>query len=138
MIDEKQGEEVEEKIKQESDTRAAKIEILYGADNIVKRTIGDFHTITQRFDNCTDYTGPSVFYNTPIWKQSELYEQLQIHDKMQKEFINIAAHELVLLYNQYLDYLKLFYIIQKMQNKQNCYKLLAEMQKDFIGLLKIY
>src|SRR5919199_1067696 len=29
-----------------------------------------------------------------LWKQSELYEQLKIHDKMQREFINIAAHEL--------------------------------------------
>jgi two-component system, OmpR family, sensor histidine kinase VicK len=36
-----------------------------------------------------------------LWKQTELYEQLaaaneqlQVHDKMQKEFINIAAHEL--------------------------------------------
>ena len=29
-----------------------------------------------------------------LWVQSELYEQLKIHDKMQKEFINIAAHEL--------------------------------------------
>jgi two-component system sensor histidine kinase VicK len=29
-----------------------------------------------------------------IWKQTELYEQLEIHDKMQRDFINIAAHEL--------------------------------------------
>jgi signal transduction histidine kinase len=29
-----------------------------------------------------------------FWKQTELYEQLKVHDKMQKEFINIAAHEL--------------------------------------------
>jgi len=29
-----------------------------------------------------------------LWKQNELYEQLKIHDKMQIEFINIAAHEL--------------------------------------------
>ncbi|HJT49970.1 MAG TPA: ATP-binding protein [Nitrososphaeraceae archaeon] len=29
-----------------------------------------------------------------LWKQSELYEQLKIHDRMQKEFIDIAAHEL--------------------------------------------
>ncbi|HEY6166095.1 MAG TPA: HAMP domain-containing sensor histidine kinase, partial [Nitrososphaeraceae archaeon] len=29
-----------------------------------------------------------------LWKQSELYEQLKAHDKMQEEFINIAAHEL--------------------------------------------
>jgi two-component system, OmpR family, sensor histidine kinase VicK len=29
-----------------------------------------------------------------LWKQRELYEKLAVHDKMQKEFINIAAHEL--------------------------------------------
>ena len=34
----------------------------------------------------------AIFEN--LWKQSELYEQLKIHNKMQKEFIDIAAHEL--------------------------------------------
>jgi signal transduction histidine kinase len=34
----------------------------------------------------------AIFDN--LWKQTELYEQLKAHDKMQKEFINIAAHEL--------------------------------------------
>jgi signal transduction histidine kinase len=34
----------------------------------------------------------AIFEN--LWKQSELYKQLKVHDKMQKEFINIAAHEL--------------------------------------------
>jgi signal transduction histidine kinase len=29
-----------------------------------------------------------------FWKQVELYEQLKAHDKMQKEFINIASHEM--------------------------------------------
>jgi two-component system, OmpR family, sensor histidine kinase VicK len=29
-----------------------------------------------------------------LWRQSELYEKLEAHDRMQKEFINIAAHEL--------------------------------------------
>jgi signal transduction histidine kinase len=29
-----------------------------------------------------------------LWSQTELYEQLRVHDKMQKEFINVAAHEL--------------------------------------------
>ena len=29
-----------------------------------------------------------------LWKQHELYEQLKMHDKMQKEFIDVAAHEL--------------------------------------------
>ena len=41
----------------------------------------------------------AIFEN--LWRQTELYEQLKeaheqlkIHDKMQKEFINVAAHEL--------------------------------------------
>jgi two-component system, OmpR family, sensor histidine kinase VicK len=29
-----------------------------------------------------------------LWKQAELYEELKSNEKMQKEFINIAAHEL--------------------------------------------
>jgi two-component system, OmpR family, sensor histidine kinase VicK len=29
-----------------------------------------------------------------LWKQALLYEQLEVHDKIQKEFIDIAAHEL--------------------------------------------
>jgi two-component system, OmpR family, sensor histidine kinase VicK len=29
-----------------------------------------------------------------LWKQTEMYQQLKVHDKMQKEFIDIAAHEL--------------------------------------------
>ena len=29
-----------------------------------------------------------------LWKQGELYEQLKTYSAMQKEFINIAAHEL--------------------------------------------
>ena len=34
----------------------------------------------------------SIFEN--FWNQLELYEKLKEHDKMQEEFINIAAHEL--------------------------------------------
>jgi two-component system, OmpR family, sensor histidine kinase VicK len=29
-----------------------------------------------------------------LWKQAELVEQLEAHDKMQREFINIASHEM--------------------------------------------
>jgi signal transduction histidine kinase len=29
-----------------------------------------------------------------LWKQAELVNQLQVHDKMQKEFISIASHEM--------------------------------------------
>jgi len=34
----------------------------------------------------------SIFEN--FWNQLELYEKLKEHDKLQQEFINIAAHEL--------------------------------------------
>lgn len=29
-----------------------------------------------------------------LWLQTELYERIKLHDNMQKEFINVAAHEL--------------------------------------------
>src|SRR6478672_6803283 len=60
-------EEKKEEIKTKEDVE--RTEILYGSDKIVKRTIDDFHKIKERFDNCTDSTGPSVFFNTPIWKE---------------------------------------------------------------------
>jgi signal transduction histidine kinase len=55
-----------------------------------------------------------------LWKQNELYEQLKIHDKMQEEFINIAAHELRTPIQPIfgLTYI-VFYPIQKIQSKQN-------------------
>jgi two-component system, OmpR family, sensor histidine kinase VicK len=70
---EKQAEQVREQ-KEENKEKAKveyteKTEILYGTDNIVKRAIGGFHTIKERLDNCTDSTGPSVFFNTPVWKE---------------------------------------------------------------------
>jgi two-component system sensor histidine kinase VicK len=35
----------------------------------------------------------SVIFES-LWKQTRLYEQLKAHDKLQNDFINIAAHEL--------------------------------------------
>jgi signal transduction histidine kinase len=54
----------------------------------------------------TEAVGSAIFSNSKstvlsyvtmfdsLWRQSELYEKLEAHDRMQKEFINIAAHEL--------------------------------------------
>jgi two-component system sensor histidine kinase VicK len=45
-----------------------KIEVLYGAENIVNRTLQDLVNVKKTFDNCTDYTGPSVFLAyQPMW-----------------------------------------------------------------------
>ena len=45
-----------------------KIEVLYGAENIVNRTLQDLVNVKKTFDNFTDYTGPSVFLAyQPMW-----------------------------------------------------------------------
>ena len=59
--------EKEEKIKSETDIK--RTEILYGSENIVKKPINDFHKIKEKFDNCTDSTGPSVFINASLWAE---------------------------------------------------------------------
>jgi two-component system, OmpR family, sensor histidine kinase VicK len=55
-------------------------------------------------DNSYDASGLTAYSNSKpialsyasifesLWKQSELYNQLKIHSKMQKKFINLAAH----------------------------------------------
>ena len=55
--------------KTRAETNSEKTEILYNIDEIVKRTINDFGKIKERFDNCTDSTGHSVFFNTPVWNE---------------------------------------------------------------------
>lgn len=51
---------------------------------------GGLSTYSNSKSIVSSYT--SIFES--LWKQTELYEQLKVHDKMQKEFINVAAHEL--------------------------------------------
>ena len=57
-------------------------------------------------DNFIDAIGLSTYSNSKagvtsyiamfenLWSQTELMSQLKVHDRMQKEFINVAAHEL--------------------------------------------
>ncbi|MPZ07455.1 MAG: hypothetical protein GEU26_13750 [Nitrososphaeraceae archaeon] len=44
-----------------------KTEILYGQENIVKHFLLDLKYAKERFDSCTDFTGPSLFVDSPIW-----------------------------------------------------------------------
>ncbi|MDQ6862277.1 MAG: hypothetical protein M3044_00490 [Thermoproteota archaeon] len=45
-----------------------KIEVLYGAENIVNRTLQDLVNLKASFDNCADHTDPSVFLAyQPMW-----------------------------------------------------------------------
>jgi signal transduction histidine kinase len=56
-----------------------------------------------------------------LWRQSELYEKLEAHDKMQKEFINIAAHELRTPTQAILGYSEL--LLQNDSGEQAAYML---------------
>jgi two-component system, OmpR family, sensor histidine kinase VicK len=46
------------------------------------------------FSNSTPTVLSYVTMFDSLWGQSELHEKLEAHDRMQREFINIAAHEL--------------------------------------------
>jgi signal transduction histidine kinase len=41
-------------------------EIIHGQDNILSRTIDEFNKIKGKFDNCTDTSGPIIFFKSPI------------------------------------------------------------------------
>jgi signal transduction histidine kinase len=67
-----------------------------------------------------------------LWKQTELYEKLKSHEKMQKEFINIAAHELRTPIVPILNLSELLYSNAKGQQRQ----LQEEQeQKEMLGII---
>jgi hypothetical protein len=65
-----------------------------------------FEKVDDSKDNLIEALGLSTYSNSKptvmsyisifesLWKQVQLYEQLEAHDKMQREFINIASHEM--------------------------------------------
>jgi two-component system, OmpR family, sensor histidine kinase VicK len=53
-----------------------------------------------------------------LWGQSEMYEQIKIHDKMQKEFINVAAHELKTPIQPILGLIEL--LRSRTENREEC------------------
>ncbi len=47
-------------------------------------------TYTESRSLAASYT--AIFEN--IWKQTEMYDKLKLHEKLQSDFVNVAAHEL--------------------------------------------
>src|SRR5215213_677988 len=66
-----------------------------------------------------------------LWKQTELYEKLKGNEKMQKEFINIAAHELRTPIVPILNLSELLY--SNAEGKQ--LQLEEEQQKEMLGII---
>jgi two-component system, OmpR family, sensor histidine kinase VicK len=93
-------------IEQMSETKAT-ILVVDRKDSLVMEVRDDLKTTFVEAIGLSTYSNSkagvlsyvAIFDN--LWKQTELYqkvveanEQLKVHDKMQKEFVNIAAHEL--------------------------------------------
>ena len=72
----------------------------------------------------------SIFEN--FWNQAELYEQLKGHDKMQKDFINIASHELKTPVQSILGYSELL-----MEHPDNFLKLAEGVRRNALRLEKL-
>src|SRR5215217_586804 len=66
-----------------------------------------------------------------LWKQTELYEKLKSHEKMQKDFINIAAHELRTPIVPILNLSELLYSNAKGQQRQ----VQEEQQKEMLEII---
>jgi signal transduction histidine kinase len=67
-----------------------------------------------------------------LWNEAKLYEQLKIHDKMQKEFINIASHEMKTPTQAILGYCDL---VQKHPEKRE--EMLNAISRNAIRLQKL-
>ena len=67
-----------------------------------------------------------------LWNEAKLYEKLKIHDKMQKEFINIASHEMKTPTQAILGYSDL---VQKHPEKRE--EMLNAISRNAISLQKL-
>ena len=65
------------------------VELKDDAKNTVTEAIG---LVTYSNSKSTVLSYYSIFQS--LWKQTELYEQVKLNERMYKEFINTAAHEL--------------------------------------------
>jgi two-component system, OmpR family, sensor histidine kinase VicK len=65
------------------------VELKDDTQNIIQQAIG-----LSSYSNSKSTVLSYVSIFETLWKQTEMYEHLKVHDRMQKEFINIAAHEL--------------------------------------------
>jgi signal transduction histidine kinase len=66
-----------------------------------------------------------------LWKQTELYEKLKSNEKMQKEFINVAAHELRTPIVPILNLSELLYSSAKGEQRQ----VQEEQQKEMLEII---
>jgi len=91
--------------------RNEKIEILHGTENIIDRTLRDLVNVRQTFDNCTDYTGPSVFLAyQPVWDACIALKQkgirLRFITEITRDNINYCKEVMKVFELRHLDGIK--------------------------------
>ncbi|HYZ50255.1 MAG TPA: HAMP domain-containing sensor histidine kinase, partial [Nitrososphaeraceae archaeon] len=65
------------------------VELKDDTENSISRAIG-----LSSYSNSRSTVLSYVSIFEALWKQTEMYQQLKVQDRMQQDFINIAAHEL--------------------------------------------
>jgi signal transduction histidine kinase len=80
--------------------------VIEKADDSKENFIDAIGSATYSSSRPTVLSYISIFQS--LWKESILYEKLKVHDKMQKEFINIASHEMKTPVQAILGYVELF------------------------------
>ena len=65
------------------------VELKDDTENSINRAIG-----LSSYSNSQSTVLSYVSIFEALWKQTEMYQQLKLQDRMQQDFINIAAHEL--------------------------------------------
>ena len=111
-VDEEIQEKIQNKIKMKKGFEIRKIKTALPTEARSKILIVDKmeYLMVELKDNSketfVEAVGSAIFSNSKptvlsyvtmfdsLWRQTELYERLEAHDRMQREFINIAAHEL--------------------------------------------
>ena len=96
---------------EDTSDRNEKIEVLHGAENIIDRTLRDLVDVKQTFDNCTDYTGPSVFLAyQPVWDACIALKQkgirLRFITEITKDNINYCKEVMKVFELRHLDGVK--------------------------------
>jgi len=106
-----------------------------------------FEKVDDSKDNLIEALGLATYSNSKptvmsyvsifesLWKQVQLYEQLEAHDKMQREFINIASHEMRTPTQAILGYAEL---LERYPEKREEVYTIKKMLRDFKDLLMIY
>jgi signal transduction histidine kinase len=66
--------------------------VIETSDDTKEELVGALGTATYTESRSLAASYAAIFEN--IWKQTDMYDKLKLHEKLQSDFVNVAAHEL--------------------------------------------